>query len=69
MKTLETATDMELLSELLSRNNIEQGTVSSTYSSSVRDCVIGIGNDNTATIRLHTDDIEALNELTSGEPQ
>lgn len=56
-------TDVELLNELIKRNGLHQGPTKTTYAGTIREAVIGIGNDHTADIRLHVEDYEALQEI------
>lgn len=60
MKTLDTASDTDLLRELLNRNRLEQGPIRSVHSSTIRESVIAVGNDHTASILIHSDAAEVL---------
>lgn len=59
---IQSATDEQLLLELIRRNPVAQGALSRDYAGSVRETTIGIGNDNTATVLLHEADLQVLCE-------
>lgn len=57
--------DEQLLRELIRRNPVSQGPSKSVHAGTIREANICIGNDNMATILLHQDDVEALEERNS----
>lgn len=62
---IDALTDEQLLRELIRRNPVLQGPSKSVHAGTIREANIGIGNDNMATILLHQDDVEALEERNS----
>lgn len=57
---LSLATDEQLLREIIRRNPVTRGPTKSLHAKTIREVIIGIGNDHIATILLHQDDVEAL---------
>lgn len=60
--TLTTATDEQLLYELICRNKIEPAPTETKWYGKAKELTVGIGADNTASIYLHNDDLKALRE-------
>jgi len=61
MKSLQKFTDEQLLFELLTRNALSKGPVKTEYyGGDWLACVIGIGSDYVADIRLTQEDFDAL---------
>ena len=53
---------LEALATLIRNNGIGPGPVKSVYAEPVAEVLVGIGRDNTATVRLFADDVTALEE-------
>lgn len=64
MSLLKNTTDQELLQVLLNRNNIQPAPQTITLAGTARIIDIEVDADHTATLILHTDDIEALSRAT-----
>jgi len=61
MTSLQDFTDEQLLFELVTRNALTKGpTKTEYYGDDWLDCVIGVGSNNVANIRLTQDDFDAL---------
>ena len=61
MKSLRDFTDEQLLFELLTRNALSKAPVKTEYyGDDWLDCIIGLGSDNVANIRLTQEDFDAL---------
>jgi len=64
MKALQNFTDEQLLLELVTRNTLNKGPIKTVYyGDDWLDCIIGIGSDNVANIRLSQEDFDALTLL------
>ena len=66
-KTIADATSEELLHALMHANGIADGPTMTRYGEPVSESLVAIGPDRTATIRVFTDDIEALNQHVKSE--
>jgi len=62
-KTIDDATQTELLHALIFTEGLQEGPNKTTYAEGLVQCAVGIGNDNTATIRLFKDDYDKLREM------
>jgi len=61
VKALQNFTDEQLLFELLTRNTLGKGPEKTVYyGDDWLDCVVGVGSDNVANIRLTQEDYDAL---------
>lgn len=61
MKTLQEFTDEQLLFELVTRNALNKGPIKTEYyGDDWLDCIVGVGSNNVANIRLTQDDFDAL---------
>lgn len=61
--TTDFLSDEELLAELVKRNLPSVAPSTIELADTARECVIGIGADNSAFIIFHEDDIERLGEI------
>ena len=62
-KTIDEATQVELLHALMFTEHVQAGPHKTSYNKGLLVCSIGIGNDNTADIRLFKDDYDKLREM------
>jgi len=66
-KKLKCASSEELLLELIRRNGTHSGPRKSSYIGDWRETLVGIGPDNTASIRLDADDLKTLQTICGDE--
>jgi len=64
-KRLVDHTDLELLSELLSRHKVQVGPFRTVWSEQPLNAIIGIGKDHHADLYIGKEDYDKLKELTS----
>ncbi len=55
--------DLEALATLIENGGVATGPYKTIYVEGVKEIVVGIGKDHTATIRLFPDDLAALGEI------
>lgn len=55
-----------LLLDLIELVGVQDGPNVTTYIEPVLECIVGIGNDHTASIRIHQDDLDVLKEVARG---
>lgn len=58
---------LEAIATLIENRGICEGPSKSVYIAGVKDVLVGIGRDNTATLRLFPDDIAALEQILGRE--
>jgi len=63
-KKVSEASPEELLKALIEcSGGVEQGPVKVTYANTVRECLVGIGDDETASVFIHTEGLEELDKI------
>ena len=62
-KKVKDCLDTELLCELLRRNGTAVGPKRTVYVEPVMECLVAIGNDHTASIRLDCDAVFEMNRI------